>query len=789
MCDPKLMKTDRHLLLILLIYCLISCCLSVPLGFVDEGVTKYPAGISAVMVPNPRPGANGKPMLLLVKKEGRVDVMEDPDNSAAWTNILDISTNVCTNGPRGIQTIVAHPDFLLNPYIYIYYTRYTKDCPANAITGPSNRLSRFSLSTTTLTIQLSSELVLFESPPSVNLLHDGGGLVIGNDMKIYLATGDGGQFEYPQDLRNCWGKMIRLNLDGTVPVDNPFAVQGTGKGVPCRNNRGVPLTTAPPDAVCEEIYSYGFRNPFRMDLDVRATNEVRFSISDVGGRLWEEISFGGSKYKGMNYGWPDIEGPCTRDTLNDCPIPTGNAIDPHYYYIHNKTSGAAVTGAVYVPDNLWPSEFAFLHVDFSEGVIYNLIDDKKNQCRTCLPPRPGYKRVAFHEYPKIVDIFFASYKDTTALYYLTRYGEETTVRRIYFTGSTNHVPTAIISGLKPMYSVGDSVSFVGSQSSDQDGDALTYLWDFGDGRTSTQINPKIKFLFRRSYIITLKVTDALKQSSTDTTTIVVGERPTAKMELPIGGTDFKVGDVIRLKGSAFDTALNRSIVDPSQYFWEVRQHHETHFHPFLDLQSGNDFVISPAPIPEDFYAASNSYLQVIMTVYDSDGISKTVSRYLYPKKVKINFNSEPSGLEILLEGISFTTPITLTTWQNQRFTMNANDQGANKFTSWSTGTNRETSYLVPNSILTTTITAYFRQSLRPTKTPVIATPSTTGTPITAPSSTKIPTAQSDQSFAPINASSGMPTEVVTDRNWFKLFWYNIKSAFSHLWMFNILSNS
>ena len=135
-------SSGNLLLLLLLMHGLISCSWSVSLGFVDKGVTRYTVGISAVMVPNPKPGRKGTPMLVLATKEGTVDAMEDPDNSDVWTNILDITAYVCTNGPRGIQTIVAHPNFLLNPYMYVYYTRYTKDCPANAITGPSNRLSR-----------------------------------------------------------------------------------------------------------------------------------------------------------------------------------------------------------------------------------------------------------------------------------------------------------------------------------------------------------------------------------------------------------------------------------------------------------------------------------------------------------------------------------------------------------------------------------------------------------------------------------------------------------------------
>ena len=263
MCGASMKRS-----LLLLWFVCVSFTVALPLGFVDEGVTTYPFVMSAVMVPNPKPGMNGKPMMIIAKKDGMLDVMEDPDNSEVWMNILNITALVCENGPRGIQTIVAHPDFLANPYIYVYYTRYINGCPTNAITGPSDRLSRFTLNRNTLIINGSSELILVETPPSVNTIHDGGGLFIGNDNNIYLGTGDGGDTDNSQDLRSLWGKIIRITLNGTTPSDNPYTKSGTGKGVPCRNNRGVPPTNAPVDAVCEEIFSYGLRSPFRFSEDI-----------------------------------------------------------------------------------------------------------------------------------------------------------------------------------------------------------------------------------------------------------------------------------------------------------------------------------------------------------------------------------------------------------------------------------------------------------------------------------------------------------------------------------------
>ena len=95
--------------------------------------------------------------------------------------------------------------------------------------------------------------------------------------------------------------------------------------------------------------------------------KVRFTVGDVGGAFWEELSYGGTDYAGMNYGWPDWEGPCRKDSFSDCPIPpdnsdssnktntntnTNNAIivEPFHYYQHRtKREGGAVAGQVFVP--------------------------------------------------------------------------------------------------------------------------------------------------------------------------------------------------------------------------------------------------------------------------------------------------------------------------------------------------------------------------------------------------------------------------------------------------------
>jgi glucose/arabinose dehydrogenase/PKD repeat protein len=725
------MKLFLHLLLL-------APTLAVPSGFVDEGVIDIDA-ITGAFAPNPR--NNGKPMLLLSAKEGEINVLEDPDNSDAHIKVADLSGILCTNGERGLQTILPHPDFKTNRFIFMYYSRMVANCPEDATSGPSNRLSRFTMSATTLQIDLNSEVVFLETPPAPKRVHNGGSMAIGNDGLLYLTTGDAGTREpaYSQDLRNLYGKIIRLDINGNVPGSNPFTTSSGGTGVSCRKSKGRPPSGSPSNAVCEEIYSYGLRNPFRLAMDVNTKNKVRFAVGDVGASLWEEISYGGTDYKGTNYRWPDFEGPCKRNSITECPRFGAGMTEPFYYYLHTASSeGGAVTGAAFVPDGLWPANYKYLFVDFIFGGIYNLVEDQGRACRTCTPPIPAFRNETFHKNPSMVDMFFGPYKDTQALYFMARSSGQN-VRRIRYTSSSNRAPTAVISVAKESVSVNEVVVFKGSDSSDADGDALKFLWNFGDGRTFAGTNAQLTYSTPGQYVVTLTVTDSKGQTSQDSVTIVVGSPPTASMESPSAGSQFIVGQQLRLKGSARDSR-NVAIPD-SQIFWEVRQHHAGHFHPFLDKRSGNNFDLFPAPEPEDFMAATNSYLEVIMYAVDSNGVTTTISRNVEPKKVLIDIDSSPRGLQVLVDEFAVVTPGTITSWENHNLRLDVKDQGQSVFSSWSIGGSRKTIFKVPAaSSSKPKITATLRTSSGPVPTPRTApVPTPRTAPVPTPRTAPVPT--------------------------------------------------
>lgn len=109
--------------------------------------------------------------------------------------------------------------------------------------------------------------------------HFGSRIAFDGKGYVYFSVGDRGERKQAQDLASHAGKILRLNLDGSVPVDNPYV-----------NKLG-----AKP-----EIWSYGHRNPQGLAFDA-ATNRL-WSI-EHGPRGGDEINL---IKKGRNYGWPEV---------------------------------------------------------------------------------------------------------------------------------------------------------------------------------------------------------------------------------------------------------------------------------------------------------------------------------------------------------------------------------------------------------------------------------------------------------------------------------------------------
>jgi glucose/arabinose dehydrogenase len=175
--------------------------------------------------------------------------------------------------------------------------------------------------------------------------HDGGGLII-HKNQLYIGVGDTGlnatppTNKYAQCLNKANGKILRINLDGTLPADNPLndTVLATGCSMP---NYGL-YELDPPD---RRVYAWGLRNPWRFWIDPETD---LLWVGDVGEATQEEISVGP---KGSNFGWPFVEGTMQYTFgvggLKDCSalVPAG-CVPPQHTYPRGATGSAVVGGLI-----------------------------------------------------------------------------------------------------------------------------------------------------------------------------------------------------------------------------------------------------------------------------------------------------------------------------------------------------------------------------------------------------------------------------------------------------------
>lgn len=676
---------------------------AVPAGFTDTLVTNVSGPTEVDWTPDGRMLITGKSGLLRVFDDGQL----------VSTPALNLGSRVCTNGERGLVGLAVHPQFAQNHYVYLYYTynKFANSCPESAVDGPVNRLSRFVLSDSNV-IDPGSETVLFETPPMYRDHHTAGDVKFGKDGHVYVTVGDSGaqSLGWPRDPGKLAGKIVRVTDSGGIPADNPF----TGPGTARCNVGGVPPAGSPAGTKCQEVYSLGFRNPFRFAHDPNAAG-VRYFVNDVGQHSWEEISEG--PVAGGDYGWPVREGPCAKDSVTDCgPAPSG-MLDPTHWYQHGPDGGAATAGA-FVPEGVWPAEYdgAYLFADYVFGTIYAL-EPGGTRCLSCVPPTSGWSAPVFSPVAQVVSMRFGPYQDGQALYYVSR--DDSQVRRIAYTGSLNRAPHAVADATPTSGPVPLVVDFDAGLSSDPDGDDLTFAWDFQTDGTidSTSVSVSHTYTTAGRVTATLTVRDSSGAEDTATVQIDVGNSaPVPVIETPADGTTFAVGDPFVLHGSATDPE-DGDLADAS-LTWEVVRHHATHTHPFLEPVNGNDIPIT-APEPEDLDAAKDSYLMVHLTATDSAGVTSTTSRRLDPKFVDLTFETVPTGLRLDVGGESITGGTTVRSWEGYALTASAPDQTDVSgrtwlFDTWSDGGARQHAITTPAG--PATYTATFVEGETPTPT-------------------------------------------------------------------------
>src|SRR3989337_1648507 len=290
--------------------------------------------------------------LFVIEQPGVIRVCQNCVDASASTVFLDISERVLFSGEQGLLGLAFHPNFRQNGYFYI---NYVLDNPRRTI------IARYSvMANNPNQADENSELVWFEiSQPFSN--HKGGQLAFGPGGYLYIGLGDGGSggdpFGNGQSRTTLLGKILRVDVDSPsfgrnygIPPDNPFA----GNAVGYR----------------EEIYAYGFRNPWRFSFDP-GTN--RLWVADVGQNQREEIDI---VEKGRNYGWNLMEGTICYSPSVGCNQ-TGLEL-PVWDY--GRDEGIAVIGGyVYRGSALIRPSGGFVFGDYGSGNVWALQYDGSGQ--------------------------------------------------------------------------------------------------------------------------------------------------------------------------------------------------------------------------------------------------------------------------------------------------------------------------------------------------------------------------------------------------------------------------
>ncbi len=281
--------------------------------------------------------------IFVVEQAGVIRVIDDGVLQAA--PFLDISDQVQEANETGLLGLAFAPDYATSGLFYVYFNRHE---------GNGNvYLEEFHRSSTNPdeADPYSARVVLTIVKPWEN--HNGGMLQFGPDGYLYVAVGDGdsGVLNPPgafaQTLDDLLGNVLRI--DPRESGDQPYTVPDSNPFVGVEGAR-------------PEIWSYGFRNPWRFWVD-QVSGDLY--VGDVGEGVREEIDYQPAGKGGLNFGWPCFEGTVVFDSTATCLDP----VAPLYDYNHNTNLCAVIAGVVLHDPRLPALDGDFLYSDLCGGEI------------------------------------------------------------------------------------------------------------------------------------------------------------------------------------------------------------------------------------------------------------------------------------------------------------------------------------------------------------------------------------------------------------------------------------
>ncbi|GAA1716636.1 carbohydrate-binding protein [Nonomuraea bangladeshensis] len=591
--------------------------------------------------------------------------------------------DVYSHDEEGLQGVAVDPGFASNRYLWLYYSPRLStpngDAPSTGTQAQFDQwkgelhLSRFTLKSDD-TLDLASEkVVLRVQNDRGQCCHVGGDIDFDAAGNLYLTTGDdtnpfessgyspldertdrNPQFDAQRSAGNTndlRGKLLRIKPqpDGTytIPSGNLFP-PGTAKTRP-------------------EIYAMGFRNPFRMSVD-KATGIVYLGdygpdagVTNSSRGPSGQVEFNRITGPG-NYGWPYCTGTnTTSETYNEWNFAT-NSTGPKYNCAGGPTNNSfRNTGLTTLPaakpawiryagDAGSPPEFGSGSESPMGGPVYRYDAGLNSAVKfpQVLDGRffageygrrwikaievksdGGYGEISAFPWSgtQVMDMAFGP---DGALYVLD-YGtgsNNQALYRIEYIGSANRNPIARASADRTSGPAPLTVAFSSAGSSDPEGGALTYSWNFGDGTTSTAANPSKTYTTNGAYAVTLTVRDPQGLTGTASVIVNVGNTaPTVTLTAPADGQLFSFGDTVPFQVTVSDP--EDGTIDCAGVTVSYLLGHDSHRHK-ITSQTGCSGSIA-VPLDGEHDAAANIYGVFEASYTDRGGLTSTSDRTLQPR--------------------------------------------------------------------------------------------------------------------------------------------------------------
>ena len=579
--------------------------------------------------------------MFVVEKEGALKVV-NPGSSAAIP-IADYAQKVNSHHDRGLLGVAVDGQYsATNPFLYLLYT-YDLNQTIPDSEGPMvSQLMRVSVDADNVVSEPTVILGTHTSGvcptpannvdcmPSDGLSHSIGTVRSAPDGTVWLGSGDAASFSEVDrtalrtyDERSLAGKIIHVDRFGRGIGGHPFC---------------------PGDAnlanVCTKLHAKGFRNPFRFSLRPGGG----LVVGDVGWDQKEEVDLVPAA-GGQSYGWPCYEGTIRTpgySNLAECQAeynrPAGTHLGPTIDYQHNGSR--SVMGGPEYHGAEYPAGYrnSIFYADYSGRFVRRLV-----------PQGGGYGDEPFAESWAGVALEEAPTGDLVVVDPGAFGDGQGAVRRIAYSPG-NGTPVARVQATPTSGPAPLTVSFDARTSSDPDGDALSYRWDFGDGDSATGPAPSHTYA---SGDYTAEVTVDDGRGRTDTAEVRISSNNTAPAVTISGDAGYRDGQPIRLSAAGSDA--EDGTLPAAAFDWDVKLYHADHIHPITNYRDRAAIELR-AVTDHD----ADAHYEVIVTATDSRGATTSATARLRPQTTAFRLDSSPPGAPLSYGGHTLTAPRDLT---------------------------------------------------------------------------------------------------------------------------------